>query len=325
METERNNKFDIILIDGNNFVFRAIHAMKDVLLNADGINTTGLTIGVRMLMSYIQKYEPKCVVVCWDMGRPEFRKKMLSRLGEVYKGSRKPRTEEEQKTLSWTSKALSSWFKFSGVAQSRHPEMEADDIIFQIIENGVSIDNKVLIVSSDKDLYQAFEYPNVSILSFKDEIMVYEDFVEEFGIQPSLFYKWKSVAGDSSDNLKGIPGLGKKWAQKALLDYDSPIEYAENQCPSVTNEKILCESGRRAYKIHILLTNLKLFPHKIKPGMFMYDPMDWSALLKMAHKYELVQTFLTKQMQYKQCLEGLDQEGLISMLNNIGADNGGNT
>lgn len=318
----KNNKFDIIIIDGNNFTFRAIHAMQDVLLNAEGINTTGLTIGVRMLLSYIEKYEPKCIIVCWDIGRPEFRKKLLAKLGDQYKGKRKPRTEEEDKVLKWTSKILSSWFRFCGVAQARHPEMEADDIIFQIIESGISVDKNVLIVSSDKDLYQAFEYPNVSILSFKDEIIVYEDFVEKYNISPNIFFKYKSIVGDSTDNLKGIPGLGKKWADKAFLEYDSPVKYAENQTPSTTNMKLLSKEGMRAYKVHVLITNLKLFPHKIPPGLFSYSPFDWANLVKIAHKYELVQSFLTKQTQYRNGLESLDQEAIINRLNRIGVNNG---
>ena len=113
-------------------------------------------------------------------------------------------------------------------------EKEADDILAELCFHYIKEDQEVIIFSSDSDMYQLLCYDNVRIHNFSHEISR-EDVITKTGLHPCSYVEWKSLSGDSSDNIPGVLGIGKKRATNLLKKYNSieniPPEYLKIYIP----------------------------------------------------------------------------------------------
>ena len=109
--------------------------------------------------------------------------------------------------------------------------MEADDLIAELC-SAFPRNEDIVVMTKDRDLYQLLEHPNVRIHNFTKFITV-EDFESEYGIEPKQFLDLKSLAGDKSDNIPGIKGVGPKTAAKWLRKYgcieDIPLDLIDEE------------------------------------------------------------------------------------------------
>ena len=206
----------IILIDGNNLMFRSYYATfysGANMKNSKGLPTNALFSFATMINKIIKEENPEYIAVAFDIGK-NFRKKEFS----FYKEGRQNTPDELKLQMPYARKILNGM----GIKYLELEPYEADDIIGtltkMILEDE---DYDATIISSDKDLLQLINYEtDVKLLKQSGFIRYNEKtFKEEFGIDPINIIDLKALMGDSSDNIPGVKGIGEKGALKLLREY----------------------------------------------------------------------------------------------------------
>lgn len=217
-------KKKLLLVDGNALYFKAFWGsyirIKDGkgprLPNGTPVNA--LSTFAFMIMNLKEKFQPNKILVAFDeRGGHTHRHKY-----DFYKAGRKKQPDElySQLPLVW------EFLDYYGIKRHSKKEIEADDIIGIMAEEGKNSNLMVEIVTTDKDLLQLVDY-NVNVyLSIRGvtemELYSMENFKEKFhNLEPRHIVDFKGIAGDASDNLEGIKGIGEKTAIKLLLEHDS--------------------------------------------------------------------------------------------------------
>ncbi len=215
----------IILVDGNNLMFRSYYATAytgNFMKNSKGDPTNALYGFVSMINKIIEEEKPEYMVVAFDIGK-NFRHEKY----EQYKAGR-IETPEELKVQMPKAKVL---LDAMGIKHIEVENYEADDIIGTISK--MAYDDKefdALIVSSDKDLLQLInEEVEVKLLKTKGYIRYNPDsFEADYGIKPIRMIDLKALMGDPSDNVPGVKGIGEKTALKLLQEYGTLENIYEN-------------------------------------------------------------------------------------------------
>ena len=202
----------VVLIDGNNLIFRSYYATAyrgEILTNSKGLPTNAVYAYIQMLLKIISEEKPSHIMVAFDKGKT-FRHESY----DDYKGGRSETPKELKEQIPYAKKVT----RAMGITVEEIENYEADDIIGTYSKN---IDEEVLVVSSDRDLLQLIS-PNVKmkLLKMKDYVYYNEkSFYEDYGIKPIEIIDLKALMGDSSDNIKGVVGIGEKTALKLIKEY----------------------------------------------------------------------------------------------------------
>ena len=207
----------IVIIDGNNFMFRAYYATAytgSLMKNSKGLVTNALYGFANMLNKIIEEEKPQYMAVCYDIGK-SFRHEEY----KEYKAGRNA-TPEELKTQMPISKEL---LDHMGIKYFEMPGYEADDIVGTLAKwADKDPEWDALLVTSDHDYLQLItDVVTVKMLKPKGEFTKYTPkvFKEEYGIDPVRVTDLKGLMGDSSDNIPGVPGVGEKTALKLLQEW----------------------------------------------------------------------------------------------------------
>ncbi len=209
----------VVLIDGNNLLFRSFFATAyngNLMRNSKGFPTNAIFGFINMLHKIIDEEKPEYLMVAFDKGKT-FRHEKF----EVYKGKR-DETPNELKLQFPVSRRLCDAM---GIKYFEIDNYEADDIIgtfAKVIDNSDLYEG--LIISSDKDLLQLISDKNkVKLLKTKDYIMMdKKEFFNTYGLSdPKKMIDIKSLMGDASDNIPGVKGIGEKTAVSLLQKYGS--------------------------------------------------------------------------------------------------------
>ena len=226
----------IILIDGNNLLFRSYYATaysNGIMKNSKGFPTNALYGFNNMLNKIIKEENPDYFLVALDKGKT-FRHDSFSE----YKAKRQETPTELIEQIEYSKKLLDAL----GVSWKEAPGFEADDIIGTMAQN-IDEDKEVLIISSDRDLLQLInDKVKVKLLKSQDYVLLdNNNFVKEYGIEPSKVIDLKGLQGDASDNIPGVKGIGEKTALKLLSDYKSIENIYANieNITGKTKEKLL--------------------------------------------------------------------------------------
>ena len=200
----------IVLIDGSNFIFRAFFAVRS-LSTSTGIPTNAVMGFAKMIQKLLRDLKPTHVAVVLDTKEPTFRHKIFP----DYKANRSEPPEDLVPQFELIRKLIDA-FNWRRIEM---PGFEADDVIGTLADLAARDDFEVTIVSSDKDLLQLLG-PRVKALdTMKDKWIGPEDLIERFGGGPERVVDVLALAGDSSDNIPGVPGVGEKTALKLLGEY----------------------------------------------------------------------------------------------------------
>lgn len=208
----------IVLIDGNNLMFRSYYATAytgNVMKNSKGFPTNALYGFVGMMNKIIHEEKPEYVAVAFDIGK-NFRKQKY----ETYKDGRSETPEELKMQMPIAREILDGM----GIKHFELEPYEADDIIGTFVKMCEDDpEYEALIVSSDKDLLQLIsDETQVKLLKQKDYIRYnHKNFVEDWGFEPIRMIDYKALAGDPSDNIPGVKGIGDKTAINLLKQYDT--------------------------------------------------------------------------------------------------------
>lgn len=208
----------IILVDGNNLMFRSYYATAytgNLMKNSKGFYTNALYGFVNMINKIIEEEKPVYMAVAFDIGK-NFRKDLY----KEYKDGRNATPDELKMQMPIARKILTSM----GIKYYEIDNYEADDIIGTLSHRAlIDPEYDALIVSSDKDLLQLInEQVEVKLLKSKDYIRYNkEEFIKDYGFEPIRIIDLKALMGDASDNIPGVKGVGEKTAIKLIQEYDT--------------------------------------------------------------------------------------------------------
>ncbi len=208
-------KHKIVLLDAHAIIHRAYHAMPD-FATRDG-RPTGALYGIStMLISIATELKPDFVIACYDLPKPTFRHEAY----DGYKSGRKKSDEDLVEQI----KASQNIFKAFNIPIYAQAGYEADDIIgtfCEILKQDKN--NQIIIASGDMDTFQLIDDDQVLVYTLKkgaETVLYNQRAVEEkYLFSPAQIVDYKGLAGDPSDNIPGISGIGAKTATNLILNF----------------------------------------------------------------------------------------------------------
>ena len=247
---------ELYLIDGSGFIFRAYYAMaysrQAGMTNPDGIEVGAVFGFTNMLLKMLNDYHAPYIAVIFDAARENFRNEIFA----DYKANRDETPEDLIPQFPLIRDATEA-FDMPALEVEGY---EADDLIAAYTKQALAAGKKVVIVSSDKDLMQLVQ-PGVRMLDpMKGKWIEEEQVVEKFGVTPDKVVDVQSLAGDSVDNVPGVPGIGVKTAAQLINEYGSLeelLERAEEIKQNKRREKLIehAEDARISKKLVLLDEN----------------------------------------------------------------------
>lgn len=274
----------LAIIDGKSVFYRGYYAMP-TLSTADGTPTGGVYGFAALSLELIKKLKPDYVAVAWDKPKTNIRKRR--EMYPEYKAGRKPAPadfyaqipilQELLQALSWPLYELDDY--------------EADDIMGTLARQAEGEGLETLLISSDLDMLQCLA-PHTHMYALKKgltniELFDPEHFEEKYGIDVDQFLDLKSLKGDSSDNIPGVPGIGEKGAIRLLQQYgtlDGIYEHVDEITGST--QKKLIDGKDSAYLSKKVATIMFDAPITLDlPAMDIND-LDTAALRTMLKKLE---------------------------------------
>lgn len=251
----------IILVDGNNLLFRSYYATAysgNFMKNSKGFPTNALYGFTNMINKIINEECPTYMIVAFDKGKT-FRHEKY----EQYKDGRIEMPDELKVQFPLAKELLTNM----GIKYYECDNYEADDIIGTFAKYCDEEENFIgTIVSSDKDLLQLISHDvDIKLLKQKDYIRYNEkSFKEAYGIEPINIIDLKALMGDSSDNIPGVKGIGEKTALKLLHDYKTLNGVYDNLDKLTPKMREKLENDKdNAYMSYDLATIYKEVPMEI--------------------------------------------------------------
>ena len=209
-----SDKKKLFLIDGNGLAYRAFYAVVPIH-TASGVPINALAGFVNMVLRLLKTEKPTHVAVAFDKGIPTERV-------HPYQDYNAQRVEMPD-DLALQLPMIEDFVRALGVPVFRVPGHEADDCIGTLAKMGAEADMDVLILSGDLDLLQLVG-PRIRVLTTRrgiSDMVVYDDkqVKSRFNLKPEQLADLRALAGDSSDNITGVPGIGEVTAKKLLSQH----------------------------------------------------------------------------------------------------------
>lgn len=282
-------KKELYLLDASSYIYRAFHALPK-FTTKDGFPTGAIYGFTRMLLSLFNKKKVKYMAICFDSKKPTFRHEQFA----DYKKNRPPMPDDLSCQLPKIEEILEAFqlrcFKVGGY--------EADDILATLTNKFKDDFDKILIITSDKDMFQLITGKINVLDSFqKDGLFNPVRVKEKLGVLPEKVPDLLALIGDSVDNVRGIPGIGKKTAQK-LLDEFGFLEDVIASRQKVRNKKIadsLEKNTSLALNNKKLLRLEKKVPINVNMGELAVTTPDWHLLSKIFEELQFKK--LTKEFE----------------------------
>lgn len=250
-KTMSDNK-DIYLVDGSAFIFRAYHALPP-LTNPEGVVVNAVYGFCNMMVKLLNDMHAPYIAVIFDAARLNFRNEIYA----DYKANRDATPEDLIPQFPLIREATKAF----GIECLELEGFEADDLIATYARLATEQGRKVTIVSSDKDLMQLVTDNVVMFDPMKDKVMGIDDVVEKFGVKPDRVIDVQALAGDSIDNVPGVPGIGVKTAAELINiygDLETLLERAGEIKQPKRREKLIdhAEDARISKKLVSLDTHV---------------------------------------------------------------------
>ncbi|WP_332238939.1 DNA polymerase I [Sporolactobacillus sp. KGMB 08714] len=222
----------LVLIDGNNVVYRAFFALP-LLSNNRGMYTNAVYGFTMMLLKAIEEEQPTHLLVAFDAGKTTFRHSTF----KDYKGGRQKTPPELSQQLPFVYQLLDAM----GIKRYDLDNYEADDIVGTLSKRAQEAGFAVDIITGDRDYLQLVgDRVNVSLIKKGiTDTTVYDiqKVRERYGIDPEGVIDLKGLMGDASDNIPGVPGVGEKTAIKLLKQFGT-VEGVYQQLDRVSGKKL---------------------------------------------------------------------------------------
>ena len=210
VEQDKAKQGHVFLIDGSGYIFRAYHALPP-MKRPDGTPVNAVYGFTSMVMKLIDESDADYLAVIFDTARKTFRSEIYT----DYKANRPPPPEDLIPQFPLIRDVVTAF----GVPQAEMEGYEADDLIATYARQAADSGHRVTIVSSDKDLMQLVD-DNISMMDpMKGTKISYAEVEKKFGVNPDRVIDIQSLAGDSTDNVPGVPGIGVKTAALLINEY----------------------------------------------------------------------------------------------------------
>lgn len=231
-----------MVVDALNAYFRA-YIVDPSLSTMSGEPIGGYQGFIKILQKLCREMKPDEIVITWDGAGGSQKRKQINK---NYKAGRKPiklnrnvgnLTESQQmQNKVWQQVRLMEMLNFLPCIQLVSDGIEADDLISFVVQNGKYKGWEKIIISSDKDFFQLCDDETVVYRPIQKKFVNKPRILEEFGIHPTNFAMARAIAGDASDNLKGVRGVGLKTVAKKMeffakedsVTFSELREYCEN-------------------------------------------------------------------------------------------------
>lgn len=202
----------LYVVDASSYIYRAYYAIRH-LSNSQGQACNAVFGFTKMLLKVVRDYSPDEFIVVFDARGPTFRHELYPE----YKANRAKMPDDLVEQIPLIKQVVEG-FRFPSLEFEGY---EADDIIATVVHHYRSRDIPVTIVSGDKDLMQLIG-KNVTMLdTMKDRVFDLDAVAERFGGGPEKVVEVQALAGDSSDNVPGVPGIGEKTARDLIERFDT--------------------------------------------------------------------------------------------------------
>ena len=284
----------VILVDGNNLVFRSYYATAytgNIMKNSKGMPTNALYGFVGMMNKIIHDEKPEYIAVAFDIGK-NFRKQKY----ETYKEGRAATPDELKMQMPVAKDILVAM----GIQYFEMEPYEADDIIGTFAKMCEEDDDyEATIISSDKDLLQLLsDETDMKLLKQKDYIRYNpKTFKEDWGFEPIRIIDYKALAGDPSDNIPGVKGIGDKTAINLLKEYDTIEDIYEHidEIKGKMKEKLI-EDKESAFISKEIATIYRDVPLNVKLEDIKFKGIDFVSLNKIYEELEFY-SFIKKNVE----------------------------
>jgi DNA polymerase-1 len=303
-------KKTFLILDSNSILHRAFHALPQ-LTTKSGEPTNAVYGFCLILFRIIKDFNPDYVCACFDFPAKTFRHEKL----KEYKAQRPPTPDELKSQIPKIKKILESL----GIPCFEKEGFEADDIVSTIKEKIKNEKNfEILVVSGDNDLLQLVDEKTkvlILIRGIKNSVLFDREKVKEKfeGLEPFQIPDFKALVGDSSDNISGIFGIGKKTAIKILLKFgnlENLYQQIENssamskELESKVKENLIKEKEKAFFlKQMVKLQNNVPLDYELEECRFgNYDQEEVAEVLKKFEFFSLIKKLPQKEKETKQTL-----------------------
>jgi len=213
---KKNDHF--YLIDGSGYIFRAYYALPPLSRKSDGLPTGAVSGFCSMLFKLLEDsrsddsiHKPTHFAVIFDSARKNFRNDIY----KDYKANRSEAPEDLVPQFEYIRKSVKA-FNLPSIELLNY---EADDLIATYVKQIIKLGAKVTVISSDKDLMQLVSNKVRLYDPMKSKVLGEKEVIEKFGVKPNQVIDVQSLAGDSADNVPGVPGIGIKTASELINKY----------------------------------------------------------------------------------------------------------
>ncbi len=275
------------LVDGSGYIFRAYYALPPLSRKSDGLPTGAVSGFCSMLFKLLEdarsddsKNKPTHFAVIFDSARKNFRNEIYSE----YKANRAEAPDDLAPQFEYIRKSVEA-FNLPSIELINY---EADDLIAtyakKIIESGA----KVTVISSDKDLMQLVSTKIRLFDPMKSKVIGEKEVFEKFGVKPNQVIDVQSLAGDSSDNIPGVPGIGVKTAAELINKYKN-LETLLKKASEIKQNKrreTLITNKDKAFLSKQLVTLKDDVPIKNKPNEFLIKKINKDKLYNFLREME---------------------------------------
>ena len=275
------------LIDGSGYIFRAYYALPPLSRKSDGLPTGAISGFCSMLFKLLAEvrsdesnYKPTHFAVIFDSARKNFR-------NDIYKEYKANRTETPEDLVPQFEYIRKSVKAFN-LPSIELPNYEADDLIATYAKQIIKAGAKVTVISSDKDLMQLVSDDIRLYDPMKSKVLGEKEVIEKFGVKPNQVIDVQSLAGDSSDNIPGVPGIGIKTASELINKYktlDTLLEKAE-EIPQNKRRETLLANKDKALLSRKLVTLKDDAPVRDDPNSFFLKDVEKDKLYEFLREME---------------------------------------
>jgi len=262
------------LIDGSGYIFRAYYALPPLSRKSDGLPTGAVSGFCSMLFKLLEDaraddtiHRPTHFAVIFDSARKNFRNDIYS----DYKSNRTEAPEDLAPQFEYIRKSVKA-FNLPSIELTNY---EADDLIATYAKQIVQAGAKVTIISSDKDLMQLVSDKVRLYDPMKSKVLGEKEVFEKFGVKPNQVIDVQSLAGDSSDNVPGVPGIGIKTAAELIKKYKTldVLLTKANEIPQKKRRETLLSNKEKAILSKKLVTLKNDVPVKDSLSSFILKPV----------------------------------------------------
>ena len=275
------------LIDGSGYIFRAYYALPPLSRKSDGLPTGAVSGFCSMLFKLLEDsrsddsdQKPTHFAVIFDSARKNFRNEIYSE----YKANRSEAPDDLAPQFEYIRKSVKA-FNLPSIELINY---EADDLIATYAKQITSAGAKVTIISSDKDLMQLVSSKVRLYDPMKSKVIGEKEVLEKFGVKPNQVIDVQSLAGDSSDNIPGVPGIGVKTAAELINKYknlDTLLKRA-TEIPQNKRRETLLANKEKALLSKELVTLKNDVPIKDDPNSFIIKDVKKDVLFNFLREME---------------------------------------